>query len=234
MFRTSIYFICFAAFVQSAAATPPDLVDVTDSFLGLSPDKIFLLRATRDNLGVYEAEQRDVTLVEIDRATGQARLDLVYHSRSAPTEPSPTDAAPTRMTTARLAADPINPFAVLQAQSATVLPLSEAERGEIARRNDLLEISFENQSLIEVSAAALLAQAFTNLAALAEHIGDYPRLAPVGLQDLIGQQPFSTGQCRIDAAFSLFDFSGKPPARLVQLECENEGQKLSMLLPVLP
>lgn len=206
MSRASIYFIRFAALVQSATATPPDIVDVTDSFLGLSPDKIFLLRATRDNLGVYEAEQRDVTLVQIDRATGQARLDLVYHSRSAPAEPSPTDAALTRVTTAKLAADPVNLFAVLQVQSATVLPLSEAERGEITRRSDLLDISFENQSPIKVSSAALLAQSFTNLAALAEHIGDYPRLAPVGLHDLIGQQPFSTEQCRFDAAFSLFAF----------------------------
>lgn len=234
MLRFSLLCTAFATVGQLALATPPDIADVRDEFLGLSGDNIFIIRSTRDNLGVYDAEQRDVVLVLIDRTTGQETLLPVYSSRTSTNEPTQQNAPMSKSTTAILPKGAVNPYATLQEQSGTALSLAETESGKISESGDAVEVRFSDEPAVKLSKAKLLTQASANLDQLAAQIGDYPRLAPLTLKDLIAGQDFSGAECSFDQPVSIQDFRGKPPARLLRVSCDSEGQILSMLLPVAP
>ena len=84
MIRRAAITLALACAATMAQATPPDMIHIEDELFGFSPDHVYLLRKSHDNLGLYSAYVRNVALVAIDRHTGDEQIWPVWRIRSVP------------------------------------------------------------------------------------------------------------------------------------------------------
>lgn len=216
-------------FAHPASATPPDTINVRDEVFGLSGDSIFLLRSTHDNLGVYNAEHRDVFFVAIDRISGEETLWPVYRARARTEEGGGQRPG----TTGEMLAGSVNPFEMLRERGGIALGAAGwSAGGPVNIEGRHVSVRFGEGTAIRIETAPLLRRMTTSLDGLATRIGDYDRLAPVTVGELLSGQAFELAACTFAEAIQ---YTGSPrtgPTHLIRVTCTQEGQVASLLLPV--
>lgn len=220
-----------------AAATPPDMLGVHDVLFGSAPGQVMVLRTTRDNLGQYYAEQRDVVLITIDRATGAEQQQPVYRMRAEAdfdTDPQ----GDLRVHRAMALPDAVDPFALLSAaQGAPLLGDGEPvaggwHTGTIQDIDGIMVVHFEDGRTARAPMAHLLRKMDATLLRTAGVLGDYSRIAPVSTADLLAGR---TQICTSINARRIDDRSGTPALAMLRVDCEQEegGAEISLLVPLM-
>ena len=102
-------------------ATPPDNAVVTDTLFGVGGGKVFVLRSTRDNLGLHASVRTETWLVAIDPQSGEETLWPVHAARQ--DSESQEGGGEIDVTTTDRIEDAVNPFEVLARHGA--LPVLE-------------------------------------------------------------------------------------------------------------
>jgi hypothetical protein len=206
----------------AARATPPDTLSLRDDLFGIAPCCVLVMRVTNDNLGLYDATHRDAVLVVIDRQSGEERQYPVYRitGREAQTQVVPLPGA-------------VDSFALLGSMGG--LPLSQADGlvsafRSVTRDGDRLAVEGEDGPPISAEVSTLLRRLEASMAGLARVLGDYQRPAPVSTADLL--QARAGAACDFTAAWRVDDQQGGAPARLVRVECRNDGEITSVILPL--
>ena len=69
--RTILLIICLILPASFAHATPPQVVEVSETLLGVNDTHIFVLRRLDDNMGRYQITQTDVVLIARNRKTNK-------------------------------------------------------------------------------------------------------------------------------------------------------------------
>lgn len=212
-----------------ASATPPDVIDVRDEVFGITPGQVLVLRSTRDNLGLYEAEHRDVFLVAIDRASGKETLHPVYRAQTGPGEQADR---PPRTQGSRLPGS-VDPFEVLRKAGGIARDRSEWRTGPSASlRADAVSIAFQDGATVQLKLAPLLRRVSSSLDELAGAIGDYSRLAPISTRDLLAGQTFDAAACDFQEPMHYLGLDRTPAVRLMRVTCGAEEQSASLLVLV--
>lgn len=110
--RTILLIICLILPANFAHATPPQVVEISETLLGVNDTHIFVLRRLDDNMGRYQPTQTDVVLIARNRRTNvddqvwpvmrmlDSGYDLNEHLIEAQIKPLPLQ-------------DRVNPFDVL-------------------------------------------------------------------------------------------------------------------------
>ncbi|GEM_PF-2619907 len=220
---------------QAAMATPPDVITVRDVLFGSTKEQVMVLRTTTDNLGQYYAEQRDVLLLVIDRATGAERQYPVYRVRaSADFDRDPQGDLRVHSATPRGGVDP---FALLTA--ANGMPLlwdgepkpADWNTATFSDEDGTVVLRFADEETASIPMVAILRHFDATLLRTAEVLGDYSRIAPVSTADLLeGRAQI----CNSASARRIDDRSGAPVLGLLRVNCELEegGGEVSLLVPV--
>ena len=223
----------FTVIAGLALATPPDMVDVRDELMGLAQESMIILRTTRDNLGVYDAEQRDIVLVETDWATGKETLHPVYRYRSEP-DGAGEGGTMSPKVTGSVPADGVNPYMFLRERDgAPFLGVDDraVDLGSIETTDSLITIRFSEAPETQIAVTDLLERFSASLDNLADMLGDYPRLAPVTPRDLIGGLTYDPATCQFSDAMRYMDDRGEP-AQFIRVSCDTDGQLASLLVPL--
>ena len=221
-----------------AQATPPDIVNIGDELFALGKDAVLVLRRSRDNLGLYNAEVDSTALVAIDRQSGAERIWPVYRTRRLPDYEA--DASGMRMQVLPEAiAGAVNPYDILHELQAR--PLSwpgdfDPTPGALHEQDGMVSVSYGDDLTYRRPLQEMLDSLAASQAALAQDIPDYTRFGPLGLGDLLSGRQFTAAQCSIADPTRLDDRSGAPPVVLVRFRCEEEsdGPSSALLLPLLP
>lgn len=231
----TMLYIFFASCLPGYA-TPPDIINVRDEIFGVSERKIFLLRITYDNLGLYDAEQRDVVLVALDRRTQEEISWPVYRARTVPDYERDETGTTSRVDQHSLL-DAVDPFEILGEFDG--MPVGTKIRGyEVAANlkfeEDTILVSYDNGTVFRADMDNLSQGLTVSLGALADLIGDYDRVAPVQTRDLLGALTFLPDQCRITDT-RRFDLPlGKTPSLVARLTCDDDAGQLISLLVLIP
>ncbi|NPD15355.1 hypothetical protein HOY34_09105 [Xinfangfangia sp. D13-10-4-6] len=230
-----------------AGATPPDVIDVSDEVFGFSQDSIVLLRSLRDNLGLYTAERRYAFLVTVDRASGAESLQPVCQIyRHEDTDQAGN--APGVLSWAshdETPDDAVNPWDVLAAAGGSPFRPGGFQDIEAAGLSGSLaagaiRISAESGSNAAWSGegAVLLTGAGARLDAVADRLGDMPRMGPLRAGDLLRDQAFGPESCTI-ADVLIFGgiaggMTGGEPSAMLRMDCGDaeEGLAASLLVAV--
>lgn len=212
------------AAAPAAQATPPDTLSLRDELFGVAPCCVLVMRVTSDNLGLYDGTHRDAVLVVIDRRSGEERQHPVYRitGRAGQEQAVPLPGAAA-------------PYALLGGMRG--LPLSQADGlvsafRAVTREADTLVVTGEDGPPIRAGIPALLRRLEASMAGLAQVLGDYPRPAPVSTADLLEGRAGQGSACRFTGAWRVGDPASGPPAELVRVECQAEGETTSVLLPL--
>ena len=176
-----------ALLAPAAQATPPDTIWIEDQPFAASSDKFFVLRITTDNLGVYSRTHSETFLVEIDVATGEERIWLVYRAH---VDREAIDASGKEQAKVTLydREDWHDPYAIVADAGAALAPImvyGTAE--ELANPADGVTYAIPGWSHLPgytFSRSASLAQAERSLTELAGSVLDAERLAPISTLDL--------------------------------------------------
>lgn len=216
-----------------AFATPPDIIDVRDDLFGISRSSLFLLRITRDNLGLHTSEQRDVVLVAVDRLTGRETLWPVYRARHVPD--IDRDGSDVRQKTeVSKRPNAVDPFAKLGESDGYPIGMADAPvdaRADITIKDGVLTVTFPNGFVAKRKMSAVLSAVSGSLDKLADSVGDYERLAPIRTRDLLAGQSFEAQACKVSDPFGYDDRSGAPPVSIARVTCSDpEGQTASLLV----
>lgn len=245
--RGSLALVLGLAALGPARATPPDIVNISDQLFGLGKDAVLVLRSSRDNLGLYDAEVDSTALVAIDRQSGAERIWPVYRTRRLPDLDAGAEG--TRM---QIRPEPIagavNPYDILQELQGRPIswPISspvswhedfiDRTPGALHQNDGMVSVSFADGLTYRRPLQEMLDSLAASQTALAENIPDYARFGPLRLGDLLSGRQFTPAQCDITDPIRLEDRSGAPPAVLVRLRCEDEpdGQSTALLVTLLP
>lgn len=215
-----------------ARATPPDMLELRDTLFAVSAERVFVLRSTRDNYGVYDVDWRDQFLIAIDRSTMTEQIWPVYRVVRFPDHDAEVGSLLGKAHVRPLAGA-VNPWEVMAHFGA--LPLGPAEGDAL----DLLVDGGTVQLLGEAGPAAALevAEALARLdratTTLAATIEPYQRMGPMLARDLL-PAGFRAEHCRFSEGLRLNDLLAAP-AHLLRMTCvvdEDAGEtSLILLLP---
>ena len=193
------------------------------------------MRATSDNLGLYTGFHGETFLVAIDPATGEETYWLVYREKQ--TVVYDDDTAEGRVETELLAReDWHDPYAIVADAGAMLAPFAmRGEAEDFARSADgeTYTITHEDGPTFAFSRADALAQMDRSLAALAERVEDFKRMAPISTRDLYRDLLVDPGGCSfLNLGWSVgSEGSGY---QLIRIECEDsEGLVTISLIQVI-
>ncbi len=225
MKRLLAVFCAVAALVASpAAATPPDVIVIEDQLFALGEDKVFVLRSSFDNLGVYHASYREAWLVGIDVASGEETMWLVYRGRTEDMSAIDPDDGRIEVTLMDREAwhDPMQIIGDAGAELVVGERRHAADDSPLVPDGDgnfLLEDDYWPTFTWQRDEA--LAQAGASVAVFAGHIADVPRMAPISTREMLEGRGVIEDSC----AFYRLGFprgSGAEAYQLVEVRCADE------------
>ena len=121
--------IVLIALAGSAAATPERQVHVSDAPFALSADQLFVLRRSRDNLGLHTASVEQIELVALSLRDGTQEVWPV-HAQTVRTDFDPTTRRSYRVVEAEEQAGRVDPYAYVMTRGAGLLEPVMAPQGE--------------------------------------------------------------------------------------------------------
>ena len=222
-----------------AAATPPDVVTVTDTLLAVSDTHLFLLRSTGDNLGLHTAWRAETFLIALDPLTGEEEIWPV-HAVTQTQEWLGEDERDKIVTATSRAEGAVDPFAIIAARNGIpVLGMAgearERERQVFVFDGDLVDAPGAGRTF-RMSLALALARAQTSLMAVAELVDDTVRMAPVSTRDLFREKRATAEHCSFTAFGWTMRFHGNTELfQPVRITCDDdEMMDRSSLIQLLP
>ena len=117
------------ALAGSAAATPERQVHVSDAPFALSADQLFVLRRSRDNLGLHMASVEQVELVALSLRDGTQEVWPV-HTQTVRIDFDPATRRSYRVVEAEEQAGRVDPYAYVMTRGAGLLEPVMAPQGE--------------------------------------------------------------------------------------------------------
>ena len=121
--------IVLIALAGSAAATPERQVHVSDAPFALSADHLFVLRRSRDNLGLHTASVEQVELVALSLRDGTQEV-LPVHAQTVRIDFDPATRRSYRVVEAEEQAGRVDPYAYVMTRGAGLLEPVMAPQGE--------------------------------------------------------------------------------------------------------
>jgi hypothetical protein len=226
-----------ALLAPSARATPPDIVTIEDQPFAAAPDKVFVLRTTFDNLGVYSSSYSETFLVAIDVATGAESYWLVYRARRDLFSDA-TSAEGQAKVTLFDREDWHDPYAIVADAGAALASdavFGKAEEIASPANGGTYTIAADDPwPAFAFSHADAIARMDRSMAALAKRVYDIERIAPISTRDLYGAS--------IDADSCSFSKLGRPIGlgasayQLIRIDCGDveETGTTSLIQAILP
>ncbi|MFV0475613.1 MAG: hypothetical protein ACK5MQ_15610 [Pikeienuella sp.] len=228
--------LSIVAMGQGASATPPDIIDVRDELFGVSACCVLLLRETDDNLGVYDAFQKDTLLVSIDRESGETTQKPVYRAMGR-ADYERDELGEIRLYSGETLPGSVEPFAALAGMSGAPARAGAGavhdEAGPV-REGDGLSMSFRDGPAVRASVSALMRRFQAALDETVKIVGDYERLATIPTRELFAGLARDPAGCRFDRAYRLDDRVGAPIILLRAICGEETGEGIASLLLPLP
>ncbi|MEL1252080.1 hypothetical protein [Aurantiacibacter gilvus] len=221
-----------------AAATPPDVIDISDQLFALSNDAVFVLRSSTDNLGVYYSSYRETWLVGIDVATGEETAWLVYRGRRDTVfgDDGTDESLAVTLIDRESWHDPMQVIA--DAQAERVLGEGRGRRdGEalIPDASGQFAVELDYWPRFAWQRRAALDRARASVATLAANVAETDRLAPVTTRELFAMREVEWDSC----AFHQHGYPRGTAANaylLVRVDCEgvDNGETTSLIQVVSP
>ncbi len=230
MIRRAAITLALACAATMAQATPPDMIHIEDELFGFSPNHVYLLRKSHDNLGLYSAYVRNVALVAIDRHTGDEQIWPVWRIRSVPDQDKDPDGIVSKVTdeTPPGAVDPIQILREAGGIPAIGIPPVGSMYLIAAPNNGndfamLGAFDLDDGTHFAPDQDALTAGVSAALDRFAAMMGDYDRFGPLETSDLLAGTGFTSADCLYAASSILPAGAETPPANLVQVFCPAGG-----------
>jgi hypothetical protein len=223
-------------------ATPPNVVTISDIYLGASADQVFLLRTIDDNLGVYAPAALDIYLLARSKAGTEpddawpVRRKIYYRGwEDQPDQDVPIDNA-------------VDPFAIMSDRGAWPRPLS--------RTKELPQITYDPSAIRFQSTAyegwedtpathrfvigfeAAMTQLNSSHAATRVALKQYPGMNGGSDSVYYFQASSFASECEPLVSGHLFD-EGQIDALLVEYDCKMEGDEyisaqVYLVIPIVP
>lgn len=227
----------FLSIPVSVNATPPDVIDIREDTFGHSPTHLFVIRTSRDNMGLYESLRVESFLIAIEVATGneevwvldRMRRDLDYSDDSEPLGP---------IVRRDEGQDFVNPYAVLEQRggvpwAAVSIENPAASAGPTIVQNDnTITATDVNGGQYAVTLDNVADHIAGVGAMMAKNIADAPRMSTLTTRSLFEERSVGVENCRATNVLDHWD--GKYPAayRLIRMVCSDfdEDGRTSLLI----
>lgn len=233
--------LCLAAPVM---AGPYDVLHLRDALIGVSADRVFLLRRASDNMASYFQDMQTIALIEIDRSTGEETVWPV--SRAQYGTDMSRIAGPDSMSAYDLP-DAVDPFARLAEQGAVALlvtvgpPLTEQPKITWGA-GDTHFMTWRDDPNHPPDAPVMPASVHTGGAdgwfseTLARFTGkmDYQRNGPVSFAYIPDPRFFGIGDCGIPSFWGIRSGPDDSFTALQRFECEQPDGHSATLIRLLP
>ena len=223
--------LIFLLWATTAQATPPDNISLYDRVIGYSDTRLFILRETRDNLGLHIYGLHDVFLVAKSLETGMDEaIWPVYRVHSA------SEATPQTRSFALEGA--VNPFEIMAAAPAQIKSRDFQDPNLYRFDEPVNEITALTIPDITADPAALMAQiaqsiSFTSAAIQPYPEGDYANMSYTSPQDLLASMVYTLQDCEIDGVDTVFRYP-QPDIQLARIACADDDGQQVWLAVVLP
>lgn len=186
-----------AAIPPSASrATPPDVVVITDTLFGMSKDRVFVLRTSRDNLGLHMSLRTETWLVAIDPQTGEETLWPVHAARRDADWNPETQTSVWEVTTDDnpLA---VNPYEVLSQFDGSPVEPAASDKSVLigAAASGDLRARLGPERAFEVEVAPARERYVKSVQAMARSVVDADRLAPIKTRDVFEDSVEGVSKC---------------------------------------
>ena len=221
---------CTLWFSNPARATPPDMIFLQDKVVGLSESHVFILRESAHNLGLHIYGMHDIFLVAKSLKTGlDDEIWPVYRVHSAAEALPPTQSF--------LLEDAVNPFEIMSARAVKYISrgflVPDSRRAaNSAFYAEYLEVGASTLPTAQVHAQLSQSIALTLGATQPYPEGGYASMSFATPQALLENPLFDIQECTIAGLMTLFRYPA-PKIELVQLSCDDGGDRLSFSLIVL-
>lgn len=220
-------------------ATPEDSVVITDTLFGLNDDTLYVLRSTRDNLGLHMASRTETWLVAIDAATGDETLWPV----GAVVRSTRWDkASGSEFSTVEQdeGLERVDPFAILAENDAIpILDLNHmSDDGDTKVENSggRVRVGYGDDQAYSAAMETLKARYRSSVETLAARVADYKRMGGLSTRELYRNTLTDTLECTYTRQGWPRRFAVEGPAyQMVRVSCPpheyGEGHSLIQLLP---
>ncbi|TKW67751.1 MAG: hypothetical protein DI616_05415 [Paracoccus denitrificans] len=218
--------LALACAAPAAQATPPDQIHVFDELFGVSDTHVFVLRRSRDNLGLHDAEMRNTALVAIDQQTAAEQLWPILRIHSQPDYDKDPDGL--TMKTDRLAlpgaVDPVAKLEELGGRPFSDQPSPDSRIFGYAPNTGNFDgaiwgFTLEDGTRFNPDPATLQDSVSGALDQFAQALGDYPRFGPITARDLLTGPDYGDTGCSFTQRSLLRVNRDAPPAHLVFVAC---------------
>ncbi|QZD93939.1 hypothetical protein [Qipengyuania gelatinilytica] len=219
-------------------ATPPDVVVITDTLFGMSKDRVFVLRTSRDNLGLHMSQRSETWLVAIDPQTGEETFWPVHAARRDSDWNPETQASVWEVTTDDnpLA---VNPYEILaQFDGLPVEPMANDKPAPIgAAKDGTLKATLDPERVFELQVAPARKRYVQSVQAMARSVVDAERLAPIKTRDVFEDSVEGVSECSfVSLGYRGLLQSGGQQYLSVRVTCNSydwiEGHSLIQLVPI--
>lgn len=193
-----IFALLVGAMPTATRATPPDMVTIDDTLLGVSDTHVFILRSTGDNLGLHQAWRTETWLVVLDPSTGAEEL-LPVHAITRRSEWLGENRGDDITLDGGLPEGAVNPFAAM-AERGGVPTLArgndaDARSREILPVDGLLLDAPGGPYSYALPLAKALGRARASVTALAERVEDVDRMSTLSTRQYYRDKTFSADVC---------------------------------------
>ncbi len=237
--RTILLALTIALPALPAVATPPDIIEVRDEIFGISASYVFLLRSTRDNLGLYTSDRSDTLLVALEVATGVETLWPVYSVYRGQPESDPSGETTAVFVTS--GKDSVNPFEILaKYQAVPVAGAWDHSRSELPPRLALtdgeLTMTYpESGAVYRLDGPTLQSGLTASINRLANMIEDYERVAPITTRSLLADRSYVSADCAVSEPRRISALIEATPVQLARVTCtEQDGLDETSLFVIVP
>lgn len=219
-------------------ATPPDVVVITDTLFGMSKDRVFVLRTSRDNLGLHMSLRTETWLVAIDPQTGVETLWPVHAARRDADWNPETQTNVWEVTTDdnRLA---VNPYEILASFDGAPVesPVTDKSVPIGAAASGNLKARLDPKHAFEVEVAPARERYVQSVQAMARSVVDASRLAPIKTRDVFEDSVEGVSECSFTSlGYRGLIQSGGQQYLSVRVTCSSydwmEGHSLIQLVPL--
>lgn len=233
--------LCCAALALSstpAAATPPDMIEISDQLFAMSDQTVFVLRSSVDNLGVYFSSYRETWLVGIDVATGEETMWLVWRGRRDTRFGNDAADEWAEITTFDREQwhDPMQVIA--DADAELVLGLGRGVRDDAQLEPDAagrFTVAMDFAPTFSWQRSVSIEHARTSVESLASRVAEAERMAPITTHELFAMREVEWDSC----TFNQHGYphgTGERAYLLVRLDCESmeTGERTRLIQVVSP
>ena len=220
-------------------ATPEDSVVITDTLFGQNDDTLYVLRSTRDNLGLHTASRTETWLVGIDAATGEETL---WPVGAAVRTTSWDEASKSEFSTVEHdeGLERVDPFAILAENDAiSILDLnhmSDDGGTKVEISGDRVRVGYGSDQFYSAPLETLEVRYRSSVESLAGRVADYKRMGGLSTRELYRNTVTDALECAYTRQGWPRRFAAEGPAyQLVRVSCPphqfGEGHSLIQLLP---